>query len=233
MTSYRSPLRAVLFDAYGTLLDVHSVTVRGDALFPGTGAALSALWREKQLQYSWLRTMSGRYADFWQVTGDALDYAAERLGLSLTPEARSALMAEYERLAPFADAASALTEVARLGVPLAVLSNGTPHMLEAAFGAASLRDRFAALISIDPAQRYKTAPEAYKLAVDLFGGTPAEFVLVSSNGWDIAGGGHFGFGTFWVNRQAAPVERMGVAPSAIGTGLADLARWLAGTYTPT
>jgi 2-haloacid dehalogenase len=220
------PLRAVLFDAYGTLLDVHSVTVLAEKFFPGQGAALSVLWREKQLQYTWLRTMAGRYADFWQVTGDSLDYASERLGLPLSGEARSQLMASYERLTPFADAAPALTAVAAIGVPLAVLSNGTAHMLESAFTAAGMRDRFAALLSVDAVRRYKTAPDAYRIAIETFGGEAREFVLVSSNGWDVAGAAHFGFRTFWVNRLGAPVERMGVQPLGTGSSLADLAPWL-------
>jgi 2-haloacid dehalogenase len=225
-------IRAVLFDAYGTLLDVHSVAQLAERLFPGQGAALSTLWRDKQLQYTWLRTLAGRYAGFRAVTGDALDYAAEQLELGLNASDRERLVAEYERLAPFADAPPALAELATLGVPLAVLSNGTPAMLEAAFGAAGLRDRFAALLSVDVVGKYKTAPEAYRIAIDAFGGRANDFVLVSSNGWDVAGATHFGFRTFWVNRQNAPVERMGIAPTAIGSSLADLAPWLA-SQTPT
>jgi 2-haloacid dehalogenase len=228
MTGERSSPRAVLFDAYGTLLDVHSVVVLTERLFPGEGATLSALWREKQLQYTWLRTLAGDYADFRQVTADALDYAVERLGLSLDPADHAGLMREYERLMPFADVRPALDALAAGGIPLAVLSNGTPEMLEAVFIAAGLRDRFAALLSVDAARRYKTAPEAYRIALDRFGGVPGDFVLVSSNGWDVAGAAHFGFRTFWVNRLGAPVERMGVVPSAIGSSLAELTPWLTG-----
>ena len=223
----RGRLRAVLFDAYGTLLDVHSVARLGETIFPGSGDALSTLWRQKQLQYSWLRTLAGSYADFSQVTGDALDYAVEMLALAMTAEARARLIAAYENLAPFPDAAPALAEISRLGLPLAVLSNGTPQMLETAFRAAGLRDRFAALLSVDAVRRYKTSPEAYSLAIARFGGAPADFLLVSSNGWDVAGAAAFGFHTFWVNRLNAPVERMGVTPSAVGASLADLASWLA------
>ena len=221
-----STLRAILFDAYGTLLDVHSVAARAEQLFPGQGHALSALWRDRQLQYSWLRTLSGQYADFWQVTGDGLDYAVARLGLTLTSSDRALLLGEYLRLAAFADAAPMLQAVSELGIRLAVLSNGAPHMLEETFGAAGLRHHFARLLSVDEARRYKTAPAAYQLAVDAFGGAPEDFVLVSSNGWDVAGGGHFGFRTFWVNRLDAPVEALGIQPTAIGRSLADLVPWL-------
>jgi 2-haloacid dehalogenase len=227
-----SPVRAVLFDAYGTLLDVHGVTVLSDQLYPGHGSALSTLWREKQLQYTWLRTLAGRYADFWEITGDALEYATERLGLKLDPSGKARLMAAYDSLAPFPDALPALAAVAAQGLPLAVLSNGTPRMLEVAFSAAGLSDRFTALLSVDAVGQYKTAPEAYRVAIQTFGGAPGDFVLVSSNGWDVAGAALFGFRTFWVNRLTAPVERMGVVPSAIGDSLAEVAPWLA-DQTPT
>lgn len=224
----------ILFDAYGTLLDVRSVGVLAEEYFPGTGAALAALWREKQLQYSWIRTLSNRYADFWQVTGEALDYAAEALRLRMTPARRAALIAQYESLAAFPDAGPMLEVLAGFGLPLAVLSNGTSAMLEAAFVHAGLRDRFAVLLSVDAVRAFKTAPAAYQLAVDHFEATPRDLVLVSSNGWDIAGAAGFGLGTFWVNRQDAPVERLGVEPDAVGTSLADLPAWLANRLqTPT
>jgi 2-haloacid dehalogenase len=141
-------------------------------------------------------------------------------------------MAAYECLAPFPDAAPMLTALADRGVPLAVLSNGTPLMLEKAFDAAGLRHRFEALLSVDAVGRYKTAPEAYQLAIDRFGGAPGDFLLVSSNGWDVAGATFFGFRTFWVNRGDAPVEQLGVAPTGIGRSLLDLIPWLDSTQMP-
>jgi len=219
--------RAVLFDAYGTLLDVGSVAGRAETYFPGMGIALSRLWRDKQLHYSWIRTLSGRYADFWQVTADALDYAAEALALPISAAQRDGLLGEYLRLSPFADAAPALEQLARFA-PLAVLSNGTPAMLEAAFGQAGLRDRFAVLLSVDAARAYKTAPAAYALATSHFNARPAELLLVSSNGWDVAGAAAFGLSTFWVNRNGAPVERLGVAPTGVGGSLLALPAWLSG-----
>jgi 2-haloacid dehalogenase len=225
-------MRAVLFDAYGTLLDVHGVAVLAEQTWPGSGAALSTLWRDKQLQYTWLRTLQNDYADFWQVTGEALDYAVGRLGLTMTADVREELAVAYESLPAFPDAAAVLATLAEAAMPLAVLSNGTPKMLERAFGAVRLRGHFQALLSVDGVRHYKTAPEAYQMAIDAFGGRPEEFVLVSSNGWDIAGGARFGFKTFWVNRMGAPVERLGSAPTAIGTSLADLSPWLATLQTP-
>jgi 2-haloacid dehalogenase len=218
---------AILFDAYGTLLDVGGVQATTERLFPGQGSAISGLWRDKQLQYSWLRTLAGRYADFWQVTGDALDYAAAAFKLRLGDESRAALMAEYERLAPFADAGPMLEALASRGVPLGVLSNGTPRMLEAAFSAAGLRQYFSVLLSVDAARQFKVAPAAYQLAVDHFAAKPETLLLVSSNGWDIAGAAAFGLRTFWVNRQDAPVERLGVVPDGIGRSLGELPDWLA------
>jgi len=226
-------VKAILFDAYGTLLDVGSVGALAEQLFPGKGSAISRLWREKQLQYSWIRTLSGRYADFWQVTGEALDYTAAFLGLAMSPEHRAALLEQYLRLSTFPEAAPALQALAGRGARLAVLSNGTPAMLEGAFTHAGLRPYFTALLSVDVARAYKTAPAAYQLAVDYFGVPAAELLLVSSNGWDVAGGAAFGFRTFWVNRGGAPVEQLGVTPDAIGSSLFELADWLhADAQTP-
>ena len=220
-------VKAILFDAYGTLLDVGSVGALAEQLFPGKGSAVSRVWREKQLQYSWIRTLSGRYADFWQVTGEALDYTAASLGLTMSPEHRAALLEQYLHLSTFPEAAAALQALAGHGARLAVLSNGTPAMLEGAFAHAGLRRHFEALLSVDAVRAYKTAPAAYQLAVDYFGAPASELLLVSSNGWDVAGGAAFGFRTFWVNRAGAPVEQLGVTPDAMGSSLLDLADWLA------
>ena len=219
--------RAVLFDAYGTLLDVRHVAALAELHWPSSGEALSILWRDKQLQYTWLRTLMHSYADFWQVTGDALDFSVSRLGLKMTVEIRDELMAAYESLSPFPDVRPMLTTLASTGIRLAVLSNGTPTMLEKAFGAAGLRAAFAALLSVDAVNSYKTSPQVYQIAIDAFGGAPEDFVLVSSNGWDIAGAARFGFRTFWVNRLGAPTERLGVTPSYIGNTLAEFPPWLA------
>ncbi|MEP7239269.1 MAG: haloacid dehalogenase type II [Devosia sp.] len=221
-------LAAILFDAYGTLLDVLSVSDLAEQLLPGSSVALSRLWRDKQLQYTWLRTRSDRYEDFAQVTADALDYALRSLGLSLSGPDRARLLSQYEHLTAFADAAPALEALrASTGPALAVLSNGTPALLEAAFTNAGLRQHFAALLSVDAARRFKPSPAAYQTAADHFGAAPSELLLVSSNGWDVAGAASFGFRTFWVNRAGAPVERLGVEPDGIGKSLHDLQGWLA------
>jgi 2-haloacid dehalogenase len=215
-------IRAVLFDVYGTLLDVHGVAVESEALFPGYGSALSELWRTRQIDYTRLRTLSGRHADFAQVTADALDYAAARLGLPLTPARRQRLLAAYEVLPAFADVLPALTTLSSLGLPLGVLSNGTPAMLEGALGAADLAAMFARTLSVEPVGKFKTAPEAYALGTAAFEAVPGEIVFVSSNGWDVAGAGWFGYRTFWVNRNGDPMERLGIEAAGTGRSLGDL-----------
>lgn len=219
-------------DVYGTLLDVHDVAVAAETFFPGFGPSLSQAWRRKQLEYTWLRTLAGRHADFWQVTGDALDYAAEELRLVLASDVRAALMQGYLTLPAFPGAASLLSELRRGGATLAALSNGSPEMLDAALTAAALAPLLDAVISIEAAGAFKVAPRAYQLAIERFGGSARDFLLVSSNGWDVAGATHFGFDTFWVNRANQPLERLGIAPTAVGQALPDLMTWLS-PQTPT
>lgn len=212
----------ILFDVYGTLLDVHGVALLADSFFPGHGAELSRLWRDRQLQYTWLRSLGDHYADFEAVTADALDQAAAQLALPLTPDRRVALLDAYLSLPAFADAEAALAALRARGITLAVLSNGTPGMLEPALQAAGLRSFLDRVISVDAVRRYKPAREAYALGLQAFGGLPADILFVSSNGWDVAGAAWFGYGTFWINRAGAAVERLGVAPGEQGRSLADL-----------
>ena len=213
---------ALVFDAYGTIFDVHSVTRLADGFFPGRGAQLSAAWRTKQLEYTWLRSLMQRYEDFSSVTDAALDWALESLQLQAGAEQRRALHDEYRRLAPFPDAVPALERLARTH-RLAILSNGHPGMLEAVVDHAGLRARFAGgVLSVHPAGIFKPAPEVYRLAQDALGGAPGRIGFVSSNGWDAAGAKAYGFRVWWVNRGGAPVERLGVAPDAIIRDLAGL-----------
>ncbi len=223
---------AILFDAYGTLLDVLSVSAMSEQFALGHGVALSTLWRDKQLQYTWLRTLSNNYVDFWQVTAEALDYSAAALGISLSPEQRGLLLTQYERLTAFPDAAPALDALWQNSVPLAVLSNGAPGMLEAAFVNVGLRNRFTGLLSVDTVRQFKPAPAAYQIAVDHFGVPRSDLLLVSSNGWDVAGAASFGMRTYWINRRGAPLEQLGVNPTGIGRSLTDLAPWLATEAIP-
>ena len=218
-------MQAILFDVYGTLLDVHGVAAKADDLFPGRGAALSALWRRKQIDYTRLRTLSGRHADFGTVTADALDFALEALGLAPAPTDRADLIAAYATLPAFADALPALRALHSSGLRLGVLSNGTPPMLERALGAAGLLELFERVLSVEAVHKFKTAPEAYQLGPDAFDLPAGDIGFVSSNGWDVAGAGWFGFATFWVNRAGEPPERLGISPGATGRSLAELVGW--------
>ena len=221
------PARAIAFDAYGTLYDVHSVRERADALFPGQGDALSQLWRTKQLEYTWLRAMSDRYVDFSRVTEDALRYATKRLGLALSDAAQAELMDQYLRLSTFPEVGETLRRLKGSGHGLAILSNGSPAMLAALTRHAGLEGLFDHLLSVDAVKTYKTDFRAYRLATHAFNLSPREIVFVSSNGWDVSAGAWFGFRTFWVNRAGLPREELGVAPEAQGASLADLPAFVA------
>ncbi len=213
-------ISALVFDAYGTVFDVHAVVRRAETLFPGRGMALSNAWRGKQLEYSWLRTLMGRYQDFDRVTRDALDWSLDALGLEADDAARAALIAEYRVLAPFPEVPAALEKLAALR-PLAILSNGHPEMLDAVVDHNGLRARFrGGVLSVHPAHRFKPDPSVYRIAEETLGVPRALVGFVSSNGWDAAGAKSFGFQAIWVNRAGAPVERLGVRPDAIVRDLA-------------
>jgi len=214
-------LSAVLFDLYGTLLDVHSVAARADQLFPGRGAALSQLWRDKQLEYTRLRTMSNRYVPFTQVVDEALQYAGEMLKLPLDSAARGMLMHEYTQLTPFSDVVPALQRLIASDLTVGVLTNGDPGQLEDALHGAGLDDYFDVLLSADQARAYKTAPAVYELGPLTLGHPAAELLLVSSNCWDAFGAHWYGYRSFWVNRAAAPVDRLDGRPDGVGRTLND------------
>ena len=214
-------ISALVFDAYGTLFDVHSVTETCERLFPGKGASLSRLWRTKQLEYTWQRSLMGRYADFNRVTEDGLRYACGALALRYSQGALDTLMDAYRHLKPFPDAVAALSTL-KSRAKLAILSNGTPAMLQAVIANNSLNTTFDAVISVDPAGIFKPAPRVYQLAVDHLCLPKEKIGFVSSNGWDAAGAKAFGFQVLWVNRAALPVEELDVKPDAVLKTLGDL-----------
>jgi 2-haloacid dehalogenase len=222
------PIRALLFDVYGTLLDVYGLTDALEALAPGQGAALSALWRQRQIDYTRLRTLSDRYAPFDQLTADGLDFAAEKLGVHLTAPQRAELLRAYDTLPAHADAAPALVALGGRGLHLGALSNGSPQMLATALGAAGLSAHLPTVLSVEAVRAYKTASAAYQLGPEALGLPAGEIGFVSSNAWDAAGATWFGYRVFWVNRAPEPMERLGVTPEAEGRSLADVVRWVDG-----
>jgi len=215
---------ALVFDAYGTLFDVHSVTALAETLAPGRGTALSQLWRTKQLEYTWLTSLMTSQAvprpDFAAVTAKALDFALAALGITLASGDRSRLQGAYLTLAPFADVTAALARLAPR--PRWILSNGTLAMLEPLVRSTGLDAHLDGVLSVDAAGVYKPSPRVYQLAVDRLRLPPARIGFVSSNGWDAIGAKAFGFTSFWINRASAPVDRHGPEPDRIISTLADL-----------
>ena len=215
-------ISALVFDAYGTLFDVHSVTRLAESFFPGRGAALSAAWRTKQLEYTWLRSLMGRYEDFNRVTLSALEWTFESLQLTAGPREREGLLGEYRRLAMFPEVPATLERLAK-DRPLAILSNGHPDMLEAVVDHNGLRERFrGGILSVHSVKIFKPDASVYALAEEKLGVSRGLLGFVSSNGWDAAGAKTFGFQVFWVNRAGAPVERLGVRPDAVIRDLSEL-----------
>jgi 2-haloacid dehalogenase len=218
-------IRALVFDAYGTLFDVHSIVAACERLFPGKGAILSQTWRVKQLEYTWLRNSMQRHVDFNQVTQDALRVACEALALSYTDAVLNELNHAYRTLQPFADARSALATLnaAQQKPKLAILSNGAPDMLNAVVKHNGFDTLLDEVLSVEEVGVFKPDPRVYQLAVDRLGVAKNEIGFVSSNGWDAAGAKAFGFNVFWINRSGAPVERLGVAPDYVVKSLDEVA----------
>ena len=214
-------VRACVFDAYGTLFDFASAAAACAAAPADRRAALTALWRDKQLQYSWLRSLQGRYVDFWRLTGDALDYALESLGLA-DAGLRDSSMALYRRLSAFPEVPATLRALRGAGYATAVLSNGSPAMLADAVAAAELEGLFDAVLSVDPLRVFKTDPRVYQYALDRLGLTASEVAFLSSNSWDAHAASDFGLSVVWCNRYRQPRERLPGAPDFEIHSLAEL-----------
>jgi 2-haloacid dehalogenase len=211
-------LQALVFDAYGTLFDVYSVAQRCESFWPGKGAQLSLAWRAKQLEYTWQRSLMRRYRPFSDVTREALAYACEALGLQLTVTQMEALMGEYLMLATYPDVLAALNKMRNK--KLAILSNGSPDMLEPLVKSSGLK--FDAVLSVDALKIFKPAPQVYELAVTILKISKEKIGFVSSNCWDALGAKSFGFTVYWINRAGVPVDRLGFKPDAILKSLGDL-----------
>jgi 2-haloacid dehalogenase len=210
---------AFVFDAYGTLYDVHSVAARCESCWPGKGAALSQLWRAKQLEYTWQRSLMQRYAPFSTVTREALAYACEALKLELTVAQMEGLMSEYLRLAVYPDVKATLES---LKGRKAILSNGSPDMLQPLVEHSGLT--FDEVLSVDEVKVFKPSPQVYGLAVERFRIPADRMAFISSNCWDALGAKSYGFAVYWINRSGAPVDRLGFQPDRVLAGLNEILR---------
>lgn len=221
-------IQAVVFDAYGTLFDVYAIGALAEQIYPGQGAAISVLWRDKQIEYTRLISLSDphspegsqHYLSFWDITRKALDYTLARLQLDAKPDHIDALMGQYAQLTAFPENLGVLQTLKRQGITTAVLSNGNSEMLETAVLSAGMSDCLDHVISMDSIRRFKTSPESYGLVEQTL---PihhrANVLFVSSNGWDALGATWFGFTTLWVNRQHLPFETIGPRPTHMGHDL--------------
>jgi 2-haloacid dehalogenase len=213
--------QAYVFDAYGTLFNVHAAIARHRAHAGPEAERFSEIWRIKQLEYTWTLTLAGSYVDFWTLTERALDYAFARVP-SVDRALRPKLLEAYLTLDAFPDAAGAVGALKARGLRLAILSNGSPHMLAAAADASGLASSFDAVLSVEAVRAYKPRPEVYALVTDRFRITPQEVVFVSSNRWDVMGAASFGFAAVWVNRGGMPDEYSERPPQHVIAGLAQL-----------
>ena len=211
---------ALVFDAYGTLYDVHSVVALCDRFWPGKGGAVSQLWRTKQLEYTWQRSLMRRYAPFSRITEDGLRYACAALALELSAAQVAALMQQYLKLSPYPEALSALATLR--GRKLAILSNGSPDMLDPLVAASGLDQVLDAVLSVAEVEVFKPDPRVYQIAVDRLGVPKEAIGFVSSNCWDACGAKSFGFRTYWINRAGAPLDALDATPDHTIARLTDL-----------
>ncbi len=220
-------IRACVFDAYGTLFDFASAATGCADVLGAKAAPLTALWRDKQLQYAWLRALQGRYAPFWQVTGEALDYALETLDLPQDGDLRTRLLELYRVLGTFPEVPEVLRRLRGAGFVTAILSNGSPDMLDSAVESAGLGGHLDAVLSVDEVRTFKPDPRVYQLAVDRLG-LPAEAIAFqSSNAWDAHAAAAFGMRVVWCNRYGQRRERLPGTPVREVRSLAELPALLA------
>lgn len=196
-----------VFDAYGTLFDVHAATRSHMDRLGDDAQGVSQVWRTKQLEYTWLRSLMGRYVDFWQVTTDALDFSLEQHGID-DPQTRQLLLDAYLQLDCYGEVPGVLRTLNEQGIRCAILSNGSPHMLASAVESAGLTELLDAVISVDPLGVFKPDPKVYELATTHFGVSANQISFQSSNAWDAVGAASFGFSVVWINRFGQPAERL-------------------------
>lgn len=220
--------QAIVFDLYGTLYDVHSVARLCDDLYPARGDALSRLWRQKQLEYTWLRSLMGLYVNFETVTEDALRHSCAHLGLPLDAVTEQRLSDAYLRLNPFPDTPLALRRLKAAGLPLGILSNGSHYSIEQVVSNSGLNRAFDHLISVEEVKVFKPDNRVYALAEQQMGYAREEILFVSSNAWDASGAAHFGFPVCWINRQGGVFDELGIRPRQTVPDLEAMTDWLLG-----
>ena len=219
--------KLIAFDAYGTLLDVYSMGVLAEDLFPGHGQSLTILWRDRQIEYTRLITMSDptgstHYQSFWDLTIAALRFSCKRLALPLSQSHEEQLMGQYAKLSAFPECQATLHQIKKAGIATAVLSNGNQAMLSKALEANQLDTLLDKVLSVDEVRQFKVSPASYGLLTSHFACEPKDILFVSSNAWDVIGAGWFGLNTFWVNRQNLPFEEIGPKPTYTGSNLNDV-----------
>jgi len=221
--------KLVAFDAYGTLFDVYSMGKLAEDLFPGTGPALALMWRDRQIEYTRLVTMSDpnpsgskHYLPFWELTVRSLRYVCKRLGLNLTPDYEKQLMDQYAKLTGFEDSVHVLKTIKNKGISTAILSNGSREMLATVVESNGLTEYLDQVVTVEDVRLFKTAPQAYELLLKAFPVKKEEVLFVSSNAWDALAAKWFGFDVFWVNRLGHPFEEIGEKPNHEGSSLSKV-----------
>jgi 2-haloacid dehalogenase len=221
----KTKIKAVAFDGF-PIIDPRPVFAKVEEMFPGKGLELSKAWRTRQFEYTWLRTLGGRYVDFRQVTEESLVFAAKAHGIDLSADKRDQLMQSWLTLKAWPDVAPALKRLKAAGIRLAFLSNLTEVMLDTAVKNSELEGFFEPHLSTDKVRAFKPDPRAYQMGVDAFKLQKEEIAFAAFAGWDAAGAKWFGYPTFWVNRLNTPVEELGATPDGIGSGLGDLVKFV-------
>lgn len=218
--------KLIAFDAYGTLFDVYSMGQLAEELFPGHGQAFALMWRDQQIEYTRLVTMSDPapsgskyYLPFWELTILSLRYVCKRMGLNLTPQYEKQLMDQYSKLTGFEDSLSVLKTIKEKGLSTSILSNGSKEMLSTVVDSNGLKPYLDKVVTVEDVRLFKTAPQAYELLLKAFPVTKAEILFISSNAWDALAAKWYGFDVFWVNRLGHPFEEIGEKPNYEGASL--------------
>jgi len=221
------PIKAIAFDGF-PIIDARPFFAKAEDIFPGKGRALSEAWRTRLFEYTWLRTLGGRYVDFWRVTEESLVFAAKASGVGLAADQRDALMQTWLTLKAWPDVAPALKELQAAGIRMAFLANLTAPMLDAVVKNSGLEGFFEPHLSTDRVKAFKPDPRAYQMGPDAFKLKKEEIAFAAFAGWDAAGAKWFGYPTFWVNRSNARSEELGVMPDGVGSDMADLVKFVLG-----